>query len=377
MPQNYLVRTWLIVIVLISTQACKTSSADSRMSYSSGFQVLRAIDTSRTYKPNASSDDYLRHRLVDIDIWYPAQLAPTDQPLRFHNLLGLLEFRANYYTNTNTATGITNRIAKSLCEGFACSDSARLLSLETNTYDQPTPAIGKFPVILYLASYNGMAYENYQLFERLSSQGFVVVSISSIGRYPGDMTMKKADMMEQVNDAMFALRHLPGKLYLDLTKIGILGYSWGSMAAASLASRIPGISCIVDWDGSTFHHYGANPAEDADFDSIRNGAFHNLKITIPYLRMESTKVDTTQRYKAVYNFLEKVKGPHFVLGIDAAAHEDFSSLPSATRQSGNCTSDSVYQTISTLTISYFEDHLEGKHSFDTQLKKQQHSLHQR
>jgi hypothetical protein len=48
-----------------------------------------------------------------------------------------------------------------------------------------------------MTAFNGMSYENFALFEALANKGFVVVSISSIGRFPGDMTMKKADLMEQ------------------------------------------------------------------------------------------------------------------------------------------------------------------------------------
>ena len=56
-----------------------------------------------------------------------------------------------------------------------------------------------------MTAFNGMSYENFSLFEALAKKGFIVVSISSIGRFPGDMTMKKADLMEQVNDAVAAL----------------------------------------------------------------------------------------------------------------------------------------------------------------------------
>jgi hypothetical protein len=49
-----------------------------------------------------------------------------------------------------------------------------------------------------MTAFNGMSYENFTLFESLAKKGFIVVSVSSIGRFPGDMTMKKADLWSRL-----------------------------------------------------------------------------------------------------------------------------------------------------------------------------------
>ena len=107
-----------------------------------------------------------------------------------------------------------------------------------------------------MTAFNGMSYENFALFEALAKKGFIVVSISSIGRFPGDMTMKKADLMEQVNDAVAALDVLKQDPGIDFNNIGIAGYSWGGLAGALLSAKIPGVNCLVSLEGSEFHHYG-------------------------------------------------------------------------------------------------------------------------
>ena len=56
-----------------------------------------------------------------------------------------------------------------------------------------------------------MSYENYLLFESLVKNGFVVASVSSIGRYPGNMTMDVEDIREQINDAKFIINTLTKK----------------------------------------------------------------------------------------------------------------------------------------------------------------------
>jgi pimeloyl-ACP methyl ester carboxylesterase len=143
-------------------------------------------------------------------------------------------------------------------------------------------------LIIYLSAFNGMSYENFSLFETLASKGFVVISISSIGRFPGDMTMKKEDLMEQVNDAIASVNKLQQETNIDFTKIGVIGYSWGGLAGAVLAGKIPNVACLVSLDGSEFHHYGEAKEEDADFDGIKNSVdFKNMQLSMPYLRLES------------------------------------------------------------------------------------------
>jgi dienelactone hydrolase len=95
--------------------------------------------------------------------------------------------------------------------------------------------------------------------------------------------------MEQVNDAVTGTNVLKQNPNIDFNRIGIVGYSWGGLAGAILAGKIPGVNCLVSLEGSEFHHYGNAKDENADFDAIRNGEdFMNIHLSIPYLRLESS-----------------------------------------------------------------------------------------
>ena len=98
----------------------------------------------------------------------------------------------------------------------------------------------KFPLILYMSAYNGMSYENLRLFEKLAGHGYIVACITSVGRYPGNMSTNMADLMEQVYDGSFTLNYLKPMANIDSTKIGLMGYSWGGLAAFILALRNTG-----------------------------------------------------------------------------------------------------------------------------------------
>ena len=353
-------------LLLFTLTACRNAE-NAASTYAPGFRVIHAVDSSRVYKPNSPTNDYLHFRPLDIDLWYPALANDKDSILTFGDALGLLESRANYYTASTAGTGITSNYATSFCEGFKCSQPKTLLRFRTSTRRNAAAVPGRFPLILYVASYNGMSYENIALLERLASQGYVVASISSIGGWPGDMTMKRKDLMEQVRDALFALALLKKRPDVDSTRIGVVGYSWGGLAGAVLAANRTDIDALVSLDGSEFHHYGANKQEDTDFDETKN-ALPIHSVSTPYLRLESGKGDAAPS-KQVYNFSEKLSKPGRIFKIDSAAHEDFSCLPTLVRQSGGCATTRTYDVISKLAAAFLTDHLTGRTGrFDDGLK---------
>jgi hypothetical protein len=328
--------------------------------YSAGFKVVKMVDRSRIYKPHTDTSDYLHYRPIDIDVWYPAKTSAIDTTVNFKYFLDLFGSRANYYTASKAGDSIPLQLGKAFCDGVKCSTPAKLFSFKTSSYQDAKPVAGKFPLVVYLASYNGMGYENYKLLEDLAKQGYIVVSISSIGRYPGDMTMKNEDMMEQVNDAVTALKHLQNDPQIDFSKTALLGYSWGGMADALLATKLQNVRCIISFDGSEFHHYGSDKNDDADFDGIKNSlAFKKMSLNMPYLRLESSPLVKGSKKDSVYNFGRKLIGDRLILKVDSAEHEDFSSLPFVVKASGNCKTGELYKTITALTISYLDEHLKG------------------
>jgi len=215
-----------------------------------------------------------------------------------------------------------------------------------------------------MTAFNGMSYENFALFEALAKKGFIVVSISSIGRFPGDMTMKKTDLIEQVDDAVIALDVIKQNPNVDLKKIGIVGYSWGGLAGTVLAAKTPGVSCLVSLEGSEFHHYGNAKDENADFDTIRNSEeFKNMHLSIPYLRLESSPSTQPDKVDSVYNFAANQANNAQIFTIDSAQHEDFECFSLVVRQSGNCIINQRYTSALKLTVSFLEDHLKNQDNF--------------
>jgi esterase/lipase len=365
----------LLALSLLSLLSCSENKPTTTETFIPGFKTLTAKDTARIYKPNTDTSDYLHYRPLDIDMWYPATASVTDTAMSFRNILALLEKRANYYTASNANSGLTQQLAQYFCEGLKCSDSAKLLNWKTASTENATPAKGKFPVVIYMAAFNGMSYENFSLFEELTRAGFIVISISSIGRFPGDMTMKKEDLAEQVNDALASIKILKQTGHMDFNKIGIVGYSWGGLAGSILAGKLPEVGAVVSLDGSEFHRYGKAIEENADFDDLRSSPeFSSLKVSAPYLRLESAYMSQDD---STFNFHNKLASSSQILVIDSARHEDFGSLPQIVKKSGNCLTDHRHETISKLTISFLQEQLQDKKTFTQTLDQETGSNHVR
>lgn len=340
---------------------------NNHVTWYAGYKTIHSIDSSRLYKPGVSASNPLYYRPVDMDIWYPAAKPDAGTGMIYKEFLSLFVNRPNFYSDTITPAGAINEAAKAFCDMNKCSDSTKLLYYKSASYKNAMPAKGRFPLVIYLASYGSNGFENYTLFEELAKQGIVVVSINSIGRFPGTMTMKYDDVMQQVYDALYSLNYLSRFSYINFSKIGIVGYSWGGVAGSILAGKISNSTCLVSLDGSEFHHYFSDKNEDADFDDIvKSKDFKN--IPVPYLRLEQNPPASNNAKKdSVYNFYEKLSPNTLILKVRNAEHYHFCNLPSVVNASGNCKDDGLYATITKLTVSYLNEQLRQSNSFSETL----------
>ncbi|MEL6193747.1 MAG: hypothetical protein AAFR66_16915, partial [Bacteroidota bacterium] len=150
-------------------------------SYYAGFTSLALTDSSRIFKPNTKSTDALHYRPVDLDIWYPSN-ETNGEPLTFRDLFSLFEQRAVNYQDNADYTGITNELAQFyVAELGVGTDGQKLLNIQTESFSDLKPSTNKLPVIIYMAGFNGMGFENYKVLEALAQHGFLVISVWSAG----------------------------------------------------------------------------------------------------------------------------------------------------------------------------------------------------
>ena len=348
-------------------------------SYNSGFKTIQLLDSSRIYKPNSQVTDRLHYRPIDLDVWYPSyESVDGKEPLRFGNLFQLYEDRANKYQDETDYTGFVEELAQFFVAQLGMEgDGRRLLEVVTDSYQDLKILEAPIPLIIYMAGINGMGFENYKLLEQLAENGYVVVSISSNGRYPADMTNELGDTMEQVYDAEFALNYLKMQtdFHIDYEKIGVVGTSWGGMSGAILLNRSENIKALVSLDGSDTHFYGdysdnnryANDATWEDNDrfikEIYNAGFTDIeKQKFAYLYLESGDKLNDFTPTDEYQLHKELESNAKYLRFKESEHADFTCIPSILSNSGKRIE--IYEHIQNTTVGFFNQVFKGTKEFD-------------
>jgi BAAT / Acyl-CoA thioester hydrolase C terminal len=271
-----------------TTFSQSTPRPESSTDFKVGYTNIITIDSGRIYKQNTSIGTKLHFRPIEIDFWYPAIEPITTLPAQYGYFLNLLQQRSNRFQDDTVYNEMTTGLVAYLSSNLNISDTSKLIHLPTVSYANATPFSERSPLIVYLCSYNGMSYENVALFEWLAAHGYLIACITSVGRYPGNMSTRLPDLMEQVADADFAIRYLTAGKQADTTRIGVIGYSWGGLAALILTMNSPNIKCLLSLDGSELHYYGDSKDEDRDFDQIINSSYCQArKLSVPYSYLES------------------------------------------------------------------------------------------
>jgi pimeloyl-ACP methyl ester carboxylesterase len=360
-----------LILFLSGSKVCAqiADRNDSLQYFSVGYQSIYSFDSSRIYKPGVPASDKLHYRPLEMDVWYPAAHTESKTPIKYGDFLNLLEQRSNRFQDDTVYKSLTSELVQYLAINLKISDTSAILRMKTSSFLEAEHVRQKFPLILYMSAYNGMSYENLHLFEKLAGHGYIVACITSVGRYPGNMSMNMADLMEQVHDGSFTLNYLKPLVDIDSTKIGVMGYSWGGLASFVLALGNPDIKAVLSLDGSEMYYYGESKEEDNDFDELRNSNFLRLNnFQAPYIYMESGSKQNDRRADSIFNVLPSIGYPKRYIHFLKATHEDFSSLSLLQVSNSEVTTNTslLNNQINQLTLGYFDEYLKNKHSLLSQ-----------
>ena len=328
--------------------------------YDAGFKTISIVDTSRIYLPNSAKNHRLHFRPIDIDFWYPAHRKGS-QPMQFEELLNLYEERSGRYREKTDFRGIAKEMAEfySIESGIEPDGGKKLMATITNSYRDATPAKGKAPLVIYMASFNSMGYENYRLLEELAENGYAVLSIASVGIYPGYMTENLLDLIEQVNDAVAATEYLRNKddFQVDLDNIGVVGCSWGGLAASFLPGRLSNIKAMVSLDGSDLSSLITTGTSNA-LNSLDSA---HVATNLPVLKMQSDDFERSDSTAGYRGSAEKTGVFHLV--VKNSKHEHFICIPAVLNSSGQAAK--VYATVLKATRLFINQYLNGAAGFNS------------
>lgn len=210
-----------------------------------GLQVIEQYDYSRSYR---QSTDMLgkpyegeRARPLQTLIWYPAadRFAP---PMTVHDYGKLAA--------TETRFGQTDRPSSVAAKEWLAGLQPSLATPMWAVRDAPWASGGGFPVVIYAPSFSGVSWENADLCEYIASHGYVVLASPSLGATSRSMTYDLAGIETQARDISFLIAFAQSLAAADLSRICVIGFSWGGISNVVAAARDSRITSLVALDGS-------------------------------------------------------------------------------------------------------------------------------
>ncbi len=262
--------------------------------YKVGFKHYTMQDSTRTYRIHNEHNNQFILRPIPISIWYPAEIKNgNSKKLTVLDYLEILKEEEEWKNLPN----------EWLLDWFPylwnTPQNKAHLAEKVTAFSDTVFLDGKFPVIVYAASYQNSSIENFALFEYLASNGFVVISSPSRGtetRWLEGATTK--EMETQSRDVEFLLKEIHKYESIDFNRIALMGFSFSGQSNAITVMKNKSISALVSLDGAERYNYPVlEKSPYFDLDRLNIPYIHFGQKDIPEEVLTSDKISAELNYK--------------------------------------------------------------------------------
>jgi len=283
--------------------------------YGVGYSSKWAFDSSRQFTFRGSK---LSHRLpgkrprpVLIDIWYPAQ-DHSGSRLRLRDYLSIPPLKSLVALSQYLAAENRSVLEGSLSGTAREKQETLKRMLETHVASavRTKPALGHFPLVIYVHGFGSSTDDNSVLCEWLASHGYVVVTSAFQGEQ-GEM-IGSADDVD--GDIDFIIHYADSLSFVDSREIALIGHSGGAQNAIVYVSKHPTrLNALISLD-TTEDYHALNFRGHRDY--VRDVVTPD--ITVPML--------VAARPEAIFSLMDKcMKSARLYLTIRDLHHEEFIS----------------------------------------------------
>ena len=283
--------------------------------YNVGLQIVKTYDYGRTFSSQPADNEIWKNnaRPMQILVWYPS--TEKGNPLRYQDyiLSGFSEVDFTPLTDEMKGKYIAMHKNAFIRNG---ADSARIDSmLNRKSFAVPNlkSTEGNFPLVVYSPGGNERCYENFILAEYLASHGYIVASIALTGDDSHRMTFEKAEYENSVDDILFVISFMQNFPNVDRSKIGLVGFCWGSMVNVMVANRNANVDVMVDLFGAI--------NDKGTRDNIETYRYNRLKNpTLAYMQLAGSSDERDNFY--IDNYLY---GDCYQVRYENISHNAFTS----------------------------------------------------
>ncbi len=251
--------------------------------------------------------------------------------------------------------------------------------VRTNAFVNAQIRVERFPVILYLPGAGGGRSANTALSEELASVGYIVVGMNDTRLLSGGTNFSSAEKimgtyawgarrvrseMTDISRAIDALGRMnrdpknPFGGRFDLSRVGMLGYSFGGAVAAGSADREPRLRAAIDLDGALFGE-ALTGGVDRPFMIVSSEAL----VDQPVISGPVVDIDGYTRKSTGLKLAGLRRHGGYALTLANAGHYSLTdaALTPSFRHKGQGTvdPDRAFRLLSTYIVGFFDLHLKG------------------
>ena len=267
--RHWLTTTLLLMLCVTQTAAAQGAPASwgdlSPGPYKVGFRTIFAYDLSRLSVPYSDWDGRLYPtdpkpgRQMQINVWYPAKITATDQKLAYGHYLDLMARQIDFGPIDRQKRRFANEqfVKKVNALGgngsFTTEKLDRLRKLATAAYADPSPAPGKFPLVVF-PNGGSPAFQSI-MSEFFASHGFVVAAGALKGRNGLTEEISPRGIETAVDDLGFLINEVLKIEQADAEKICLIGNAITSSHIVAYQGRNSRIDCLVSLDGGLLSQF--------------------------------------------------------------------------------------------------------------------------
>ena len=345
--------------------------------YKAGSEYLHLVSNENEKLTKATTDK----RELMVKVWYPAKIKDEQKET---------------YLNDGDRQGFAEKY------GLPKNTFNYLDKVKTHTFQSPTIADGKFPVLIFSPGYNSKASGYYALLEEIVSHGFVVFNINhtyeSVGTlFPSNeikLYSKEYDR-EKNNEEMAAMIWEAMEIYNNTTdeneKTQTVNHVLKNYFAAEINNRWANdidlvINQISTWEKSTFlsnhldlkkigafgHSQGGGAAGQAVLDNPKISAGINIDgaqwgnmvdtfLSKPFLLLSSDWPESHPNFNK-YAYQKNTSPDFYQAKIKQSGHSSFMDIPfminlSLINEAGDIEPEQAIEITSKVVVDFFNKYL--------------------
>ena len=286
-----------------------------------GLKTELTYDYSRTFNtPKYNYDGEFqkgeRARDIAITVWFPAVKPNKPVVMRFEEYFFPAADEISEQVKIATRQGLKN---SPMGQNVAQEKFDQVLNTPTAVVKNATAQTGSFPVLVLAQGLGLPPNSHAAMCEYLASHGYIVATSASRGAANNQMTFDLVGGEAQARDMEFIIGFMRNFPNADKDKLGVMGFSFGGIPAATLAMRNTDVDACLSLDSAIGDNGGYSLL-------YRSPYFKPASVRAAFMHMARQSNDANAP-AGDRNFYRSIKfADKYWLALQGQRHFDFTTI---------------------------------------------------